>query len=108
MTDALGKGKLHWSIGYFEKVPLIKGLEREPTPDEEKNAPAPARTAPEMEMNPQDAAPNPAKKDLPPPPPDVQKTKPDPKWPSGVLSIILHQVSLILIPMSQEGSSDVG
>ncbi|OCF41030.1 C2 domain-containing protein [Kwoniella heveanensis CBS 569] len=86
-------GKLVWSIGYFEKAPLIKELERAPTPEEAEAAPAPAKTAPEMEMMPHDAAPNPAKKDLPPPPPDVQKTKPDPKWPSGVLSIILHQIN---------------
>ncbi|ORY26481.1 hypothetical protein BCR39DRAFT_540905 [Naematelia encephala] len=85
-------GKLHWSIGYFEKAPLVKELERSPTVEEAKNEPPPAKTAPEMEMMPKDIAPNPAKKDLPPPPPDVQKTKPDPKWPSGVLSIILHQV----------------
>ncbi|WWD06363.1 hypothetical protein V865_004453 [Kwoniella europaea PYCC6329] len=86
-------GKIVWSIGYFEKAPLIKDLERGPTVEEAKAAPDPPKTAPEMEMLPQDAAPNPAKKDLPPPPPDVQKTKPDPKWPSGVLSIILHQVN---------------
>ncbi|KAK8844773.1 hypothetical protein IAR55_006623 [Kwoniella newhampshirensis] len=86
-------GKLVWSIGYFEKAPLLKELERGPTVDEAASAPAPTKTAPEMEMMPQDSAPNPAKKDLPPPPPDVQKTKPDPKWPSGVLSIILHQVN---------------
>ncbi|OCF60178.1 C2 domain-containing protein [Kwoniella mangroviensis CBS 10435] len=86
-------GKIVWSIGYFEKAPLIKDLERGPTVEEAKATPDPPKTAPEMEMLPQDAAPNPAKKDLPPPPPDVQKTKPDPKWPSGVLSIILHQVN---------------
>lgn len=87
-------GKLYWSIGYFEKAPLLKELERSPTPEEAKAAPAPAKTATEMEMLPSDQAPHPAKKDLPPPPPDVEKTRPDPKWPSGVLSIILHQVSL--------------
>jgi hypothetical protein len=85
-------GKLVWSIGYFEKAPLRKELERALTPEEKKAQPAPTKTAPEMEMLPKDEAPNPAKKDLPPPPPDVQKTKPDPDWPSGVLSIILHQV----------------
>lgn len=42
---------------------------------------------------PHDKAPNPAKKDLPPAPPDVEKTKPDPQWPSGVLSVIIHQVN---------------
>lgn len=86
-------GKLHWSIGYFQKAPLLKELERAPTEEEAKAAPAPTKSAPEMEMLPSDAAPLPAKRDLPPPPPDVQKTRPDPKWPSGVLSIILHQVS---------------
>ncbi|KAK4688253.1 hypothetical protein P7C73_g1870, partial [Tremellales sp. Uapishka_1] len=86
-------GKLHWSIGYFEKAPLIKDLERHPTVDEAKAEPTPPKSAPEMEMYPNDAAPNPAKVDLPPPAPDVQKTKPDPKWPSGVLSVILHQVN---------------
>lgn len=86
-------GKLVWSIGYFQKVPLKKDLERAPTVEEAKNAPAPTKTAPEMEMMPHDTAPNPAKRDLPPPPPDVEKTKPDARWPSGVLSVILHQVS---------------
>ena len=75
----------------------MKELERAPTEEEKKAAPAPAKTPPEMEMEKQDAAPNPAKKDLPPSPPDVQKTKPDPKWPSGVLSVILHQVSVSLV-----------
>lgn len=46
-----------------------------------------------MEMLPSDAAPNPAKKDLPPPPPNVEKTRPDPQWPSGVLSVIVHQIN---------------
>ncbi|WVN87584.1 uncharacterized protein L203_102767 [Cryptococcus depauperatus CBS 7841] len=86
-------GKLVWSIGYFEKAPLRKELERNPTEEEAAAASEPSKTAPEMEMQPGDAAPNPAKKDLPPPSPDVQKTKPDPNWPSGVLSIILHQIN---------------
>ncbi|WVQ82868.1 hypothetical protein IAT38_005004 [Cryptococcus sp. DSM 104549] len=86
-------GKLVWSIGYFEKAPLQKALERGPSVEEAAEDPEPTKTAPEMEMHPGDAAPNPAKRDLPPPPPDVEKTKPDPKWPSGVLSIILHQVN---------------
>lgn len=86
-------GKLVWSIGYFTKVPLEKDLERAPTVEESKNQPEPSKTAPEMEMLPHDAAPNPAKKDIPPPPPDVQKTRPNPAWPSGVLSVILHQIN---------------
>lgn len=90
-------GKLVWSIGYFQKAPLEKKLERAPTAEEAKAAPQPSKTPTEMEMMPHDNAPNPAKRDLPPPPPDVEKTKPNPKWPSGVLSIILHQASHILI-----------
>lgn len=87
-------GKLVWSIGYFEKVPLRKELEQGPTVEEAASATDPGpKTAPEMEMHPADIAPNPAAKDLPPPPPDVLKTRPDPRWPSGVLSIILHQVN---------------
>jgi hypothetical protein len=88
-------GKISWSIGYFQKAPLEKELERAPTAEEAKAAPQPSKTPPEMEMLPSDAAPNPAKKDLPPPAPNVEKTKPNPKWPSGVLSVILHQVSLL-------------
>ena len=95
-SDLSGTGKLHWSIGYFTKAPLLKELERAPTVDEAKAEPAPVKTHTEKEMMPQDKAPHPAKKDLPPTPPDVQKTRPDPQWPSGVLSIILHQVSIPL------------
>jgi Ca2+-dependent lipid-binding protein len=84
-------GKLHWSIGYFEKAPLKKELERGLTEEEQKQQPAqPSKTAPEMEMLPNDAAPNPAKKDLPPPPPDILKTRPDPEFPSGVLNVTIH------------------
>ncbi|KAG8895983.1 hypothetical protein FRC00_006666, partial [Tulasnella sp. 408] len=91
-------GKLHWSIGYFEKVPLNKDLERPipPPKDAQGNVqaePKPPRTAPEMEMRPGDKAPNPAAHDLPPPPPDVQRTPPDPEWPSGILSVIVHQIN---------------
>jgi Ca2+-dependent lipid-binding protein len=54
-ADAMS-GTLSWSIGYFEKVPLRKELERGPTEEEQKNKPAePSKTAPEMEMLPGDA-----------------------------------------------------
>ncbi|ORX35103.1 hypothetical protein BD324DRAFT_582681 [Kockovaella imperatae] len=86
-------GKLVWSIGYFEKAPLIKEFERGPTLEEASNAKTPPKSAPEMQMLPGDKGPEPAKTDLPPAPPDVEKTRPDPKWPSGVLSIVLHQIN---------------
>lgn len=86
-------GKLVWSIGYFTKVSLEKDLERPPTVEEAEAAGPPPKTAPEMEMLPHDTAPNPAKKDVPPAPPDVQRTRPNPNWPSGVLSVIVHQIN---------------
>ncbi|KZO96650.1 hypothetical protein CALVIDRAFT_537016 [Calocera viscosa TUFC12733] len=83
------KGTLSWSIGYFTKVPLSKELELLP----DGPVPPPAKTAPELEMRPGDKAPNPAAKDLPPPEPDVQRTPPNPKYKSGILSVIVHQVN---------------
>ena len=80
-------GKIHWSVGYFDKVPLKKEFERAP-----EVIPTPTKTAPAMEMRPGDKGPNPALKDLPPPPPDVQRTPPDPDYPSGILSVVIHQV----------------
>ncbi|KAF8726612.1 Protein kinase C conserved region 2 (CalB), partial [Rhizoctonia solani] len=82
------QGTLHWSIGYFPKVPLNKELERA-----EENPPPPSKTAPEMEMLPNDKAPNPARRDLPPPPPDVSRTPPDPAYPSGILKVVIHQIN---------------
>lgn len=85
-------GKLVWSIGYFDRVELEKKFERLPTKEEAKNEPAPV-SAPSKEMLPNDAAPNPARDFLPPPAPTLDKTRPDPQWSSGILSIILHQVT---------------
>ncbi|CAE6349629.1 unnamed protein product [Rhizoctonia solani] len=82
------EGTLHWSVGYYPKVPLKKELERP-----EENPPPPTRTAPEMEMRPGDKGPNPAKRDLPPPPPDVSRTPPDPAYPSGILKVVVHQIN---------------
>ncbi|KZS93944.1 hypothetical protein SISNIDRAFT_474054 [Sistotremastrum niveocremeum HHB9708] len=47
----------------------------------------------EMEIRPGDKAPNPAAKDLPPPPPDIDRTPPDPKYTSAILSIVVHQIN---------------
>lgn len=48
---------------------------------------------PEMEMRPGDKGPNPAARDGPPPPPDASRTPPDPRWKSGVLSVVIHQIN---------------
>ncbi|KAK7462733.1 hypothetical protein VKT23_007320 [Stygiomarasmius scandens] len=82
-------GVLHWSIGYFDKVPLKKELELPP----ETPPPPPSKTPVEMEMRPGDKAPNPGARDLPPPPPDVKRTPPDPDFPSGILSVVVHQIN---------------
>ena len=44
-------------------------------------------------MRPGDKAPNPAKRDLPPPPADVSRTPPDPNLPSGILKVVVHQIN---------------
>ncbi|PVG01479.1 hypothetical protein CPB86DRAFT_781696 [Serendipita vermifera] len=81
-------GTLHWSIGYFDKVPLNRALERPP------ENPVPAKKpAAAMEMRPGDKGPRPAATDPPPPAPDVQRTPPDPKYPSGILSVVIHQIN---------------
>jgi hypothetical protein len=46
-----------------------------------------------MEMRPGDKGPRPAATDPPPPAPDVQRTPPDPKYPSGILSVVIHQIN---------------
>lgn len=85
-------GTITWSIGFFDKVPLKKANERLPTAKEARSEPS-QKSAARSEMLPGDKAPNPARDYPPPPPPDVAKTRPDDAWPSGVLSIILHQVN---------------
>lgn len=89
----LTKGTVCWSVGFFTKAPLQKELERPKTAEEEAASPEPPTSPASKEMLPQDAAPNPAHHDTPPPPPDVSRTRPNPDWPSGVLSIVLHQVN---------------
>ena len=83
------QGQLTWSIGFYEKAPLVKELEI----PEEHPATVPSKTMPEMEMRPNDQAPNPAAKDGPPPPPDATRTRPDPRWKSGVVSVIVHHIN---------------
>ncbi|EJD48327.1 hypothetical protein AURDEDRAFT_183631 [Auricularia subglabra TFB-10046 SS5] len=81
------KGTLCWSVGYFEKLPLNKALER-PKPDEQQQQQS--RPPPPDANGCQDAARNP-----PPPseqPADVLRTPPDPAWPSGVLHVTVHQI----------------
>ncbi|KAF8513153.1 hypothetical protein BU17DRAFT_77267 [Hysterangium stoloniferum] len=69
-------GTLCWSVGYFNKVPLNKELERAP----EAAPPMPRRTAP-------------AARDLPPPQPDIQRTLPEAEYPSGILSVVIHRIN---------------
>jgi hypothetical protein len=107
--------QLHWSVGYYEKVPPEKELE---IPEDHSNKtlskvsiliaasrnvssctsddydfPLVGQTLPEMEMRPGDQAPNPAAKDGPPPPPNLLRTPPNPAFLSGILSIYVHQIN---------------
>lgn len=46
-----------------------------------------------MEMRPGDKAPEPAATLTPPPPANVKRTPPDPNYPSGILSVIVHHIN---------------
>lgn len=83
-------GTLSWSIGYFTKVPLKKSLERPattPPPSPSSSSPSTAQPAQAKTPNDQSSS---AKTE---PAPDVQRTPPDPDYPSGILSIVIHHIS---------------
>lgn len=77
-----------WEIGFFDKVPLNRDLEKPLDPPQ-----PPTKSAAAKEMRPDDKAPNPAAYGTPPPKPDVKRTPPERKYPSGILSVIIHQIN---------------
>lgn len=81
--------QLHWSYAYYPKLPLNVNLQKPPSAKEI------SRTAglAEREMRPGDLAPNPAAKDTPPPPASPLRTPPDPRWTSGILSVVVHELT---------------
>jgi hypothetical protein len=83
------QGKLSWSYSYWPKLPLNPELQASP----DLSTITPSKTLTEMEMRPGDIGPSPAAKDGPPPPATPLRTPPDPAYPSGILSVIVHGLS---------------
>ncbi|KAK8146573.1 hypothetical protein G3M48_002963 [Beauveria asiatica] len=81
-ADSSMPGELHWEVGFFGKTLFRKALrtdEKNPNlPDEIKNKPEPAER--------QNAVPQTAENEA------ALHTPPDPLWPSGILSIVVHQI----------------
>ncbi|KAJ3523496.1 hypothetical protein NM688_g8720 [Phlebia brevispora] len=74
-------GTLHWEIGYYEKVPLNKALQK----DQNANVPDEIKGKEQTHEKPtvadtQEQA-------------DALTTPPDPSIPTGILSVIVHQIN---------------
>ena len=76
-------GKLHWSIGYFDKVKLNQDLKQEAGTN--KALPKQLENKPELQQE-GTAVDTQEEK-------DALKIPPDPKYPSGILSVIVHQIN---------------
>lgn len=74
-------GELHWEVGYFGKPKLRPALR---TDGKNRNLPETLKDQPELQD--EKGVQNNATDDA------VQHTPPDPLWPSGVCSIIVHQI----------------
>lgn len=76
-------GKLHWSVGYFDKARLNKELKKAPGVDHD--LPKELQDRPELQVETK-AVDNEEEK-------DVYRTPPDPRFPAGVLSVMVHQIN---------------
>ncbi|EPQ58830.1 hypothetical protein GLOTRDRAFT_54343 [Gloeophyllum trabeum ATCC 11539] len=75
-------GTLHWEVGYFDKAPLNKALKKA---DPQPNVPDVVKDKKQAQETPtvadtQEEA-------------DALRTPPDPNIPSGILSVIIHQIN---------------
>ncbi|EIN09925.1 hypothetical protein PUNSTDRAFT_143315 [Punctularia strigosozonata HHB-11173 SS5] len=76
-------GTLYWEVGYYEKMPLNRALMKEDSPNvpkELKDTVGEKVAEKPTVADSQDEA-------------DALKTPPDPEVPSGILSIIIHQIN---------------
>lgn len=78
-------GTLYWEFGYYNKMPLNKALKK-PNPTEDKTLPA------EVAEKKEAAQAKPTSADTQEEA-DVLRTPPDPNVPSGILSVIVHQIN---------------
>lgn len=74
-------GELHWELGYFGKPQFRPGLR---TDGKDKNLLPELQNKPELQDD--KGVANTAEDDA------VQHTPPDPLWPSGVCSVVVHQI----------------
>ncbi len=80
-SDSSMPGKLHWEVGYFSK-PAFRAAMRSDGKD--SNLPEQLRDKPEFQDE---------KGNLDSPEADaVAHTPPDPLWPSGICSVVIHQI----------------
>jgi len=79
--DSEMPGQLHWEVGYFGKPKFREALR---TDGKDKSLPSALRDHPELQD--EKGVTNTATDDA------VQHTPPDPLWPSGVVSIVIHQI----------------
>ncbi|TFK47021.1 hypothetical protein OE88DRAFT_1666844 [Heliocybe sulcata] len=75
-------GTLHWDIGYFEKMPLNKALKRD---DPQPNVPDVIKDKKQVQETPTVAD---SQEEA-----DALMTPPDPNIPTGILSVIIHQIN---------------
>ncbi|KAF4121661.1 Ca2+-dependent lipid-binding protein, contains C2 domain [Geosmithia morbida] len=81
-ADSTMPGELHWELGFFGKTQFRKGLRSR---GEDLNLAPELRDKPELQEDSKKSEEDKAKD-------AVMCTPPDPLWPSGVLSVIVHQI----------------
>lgn len=80
-ADSTMPGELHWEVGFFGKTMLREALR---TDGKNVNLPEELKDDPKLQEN-QGTPQNKTEE-------AVLRTPPDPLWPSGVLSIVVHQI----------------
>lgn len=80
-ADSTMPGELHWEVGYFGKPQFRKALR---TDGKNKALPDALKDKPEFQD--EKGVVNSAEDDA------VQHTPPDPLWPSGICSVVVHQI----------------
>ncbi|KAL8286155.1 hypothetical protein RQP46_004643 [Phenoliferia psychrophenolica] len=81
-ADAMS-GTLSWSVAYFDKAPLNPALKKDPGVDH--SLPKELQDRPELKV--ETAAIDTAEEA------DVRRTPPDPRYNSGIFSIVIHQIN---------------
>ena len=77
------QGKLNWSVAYYEKAKLNPALKMEPGIDH--NLPKELQDHPELKV--ETTAADTSEEA------DATRTPPDPRYPSGIFSIVIHQIN---------------